>query len=69
MAKFLLLYEMILPEFSNFRLPVFGGGGHQVAAMQQKAKNQMSYFRLIKNSIVEYLKDINEGSINVGQKV
>ena len=37
--------------------------------MQQKAKNQMSYFRLIKNSIIEYLKDINEGSVNVGQKI
>lgn len=37
--------------------------------MQQKEKNQMSYFRLIKNSILEYFKDIYEGSIHVGQKV
>ena len=60
---------MILPGFSNFCLPEFVGGGHQIVARQQKAKNQMSYFRLLKNSIVEYLKDINEGSINVGRKV
>lgn len=42
---------------------------YQVASMQQKAKNQMAYFRTAKIDLIAFLKDVKEGKKKIDKKL